>query len=174
MIDLIILAMIKQESQSAYDLQKKVEKRNVCYWIKMSIPSIYKKVLKLTEKGYLKTQTIKEGNMPSKTIYEITKEGNDYLIKNIRKVSEEAVRFFIDYNAVIMSMNCVGVDLQKELINNMKKNIYEFNEEMKEKANYKVQVPFWGEAIIMQQRMLANTMKEWIDVLEKNNNGEIK
>ncbi len=42
-----------------------------------------------------------------------------------------------------MSMNCVGVDLQKELINNMQKNIYEFNKEIKEKIDYKVQVPFW-------------------------------
>lgn len=57
---LIVLEMIKQQSQSAYDLQKSIEKRKICYWVKMSIPSIYKKVLKLTEKRYLKTRLIKE------------------------------------------------------------------------------------------------------------------
>lgn len=49
-IDLIVLGMLKKESLSAYDIQKLVEYRNISKWVKISTPSIYKKVLQLEEK----------------------------------------------------------------------------------------------------------------------------
>ena len=52
-IDLIVLGMIKEKEQSAYDLQKNVEYRNISKWIKVSTPSIYKKVVQLEGKGYI-------------------------------------------------------------------------------------------------------------------------
>lgn len=35
-IDLIVLGMIKQQPQSAYELQKNVEYRNISRWVKIS------------------------------------------------------------------------------------------------------------------------------------------
>jgi len=55
-IDLIVLGILKRESLSAYDIQKLVEYRNISKWVKISTPSIYKKVLQLEEKGFIKTQ----------------------------------------------------------------------------------------------------------------------
>ena len=52
-IDLIVLGMLKKESMSAYDIQKLVEYRNISKWVKISTPSIYKKVIQLEEKGYI-------------------------------------------------------------------------------------------------------------------------
>mgnify|MGYP001532015805 CR=1 FL=1 len=52
-IDLIVLGMLKKEPLSAYDLQKLVEYRNISKWVKISTPSIYKKVIRLEEKGYI-------------------------------------------------------------------------------------------------------------------------
>lgn len=66
-IDLIVLGMIKEKEQSAYELQKNVEYRNISKWIKVSTPSIYKKVVQLEEKGYIKGNVSKEGNMPEKS-----------------------------------------------------------------------------------------------------------
>ena len=51
-IDLIVLGILKKESLSAYDIQKLVEYRNISKWVKISTPSIYKKVIQLEEKGY--------------------------------------------------------------------------------------------------------------------------
>lgn len=50
-IDLIVLGMLKKEALSAYDIQKLVEYRNISKWVKISTPSIYKKVIQLEEKG---------------------------------------------------------------------------------------------------------------------------
>lgn len=52
-IDLIVLGILKQEPLSAYDIQKLVEYRNISRWVKISTPSIYKKVLQLEEKGLI-------------------------------------------------------------------------------------------------------------------------
>ena len=52
-IDLIVLGILKKESMSAYDIQKLVEYRNISKWVKISTPSIYKKVIQLEEKGYI-------------------------------------------------------------------------------------------------------------------------
>ena len=52
-IDLIVLGILKKESLSAYDIQKLVEYRNISKWVKISTPSIYKKVIQLEEKGYI-------------------------------------------------------------------------------------------------------------------------
>ena len=74
-IDLIVLGMIKKKPQSAYELQKNIEYRNISRWVKISTPSIYKKVIQLEEKGYLVSETLKNGKMPEKTIYSITESG---------------------------------------------------------------------------------------------------
>ena len=63
-IDLIVLGMLKRESLSAYDIQKLVEYRNISKWVKITTPSIYKKVLQLEEKGLIKSRIEKEGKMP--------------------------------------------------------------------------------------------------------------
>lgn len=77
-IDLIVLGMIKQQPQSAYELQKNVEYRNISRWVKISTPSIYKKVIQLEEKGYLEAELVREGNMPEKSVYRITPEGEHF------------------------------------------------------------------------------------------------
>lgn len=74
-IDLIVLGILKRESLSAYDIQKLVEYRNISKWVKISAPSIYKKVLQLEEKGFIKGRIEKEGKMPEKAVYALTSQG---------------------------------------------------------------------------------------------------
>ena len=74
-IDLIVLGILKRESLSAYDIQKLVEYRNISKWVKISTPSIYKKVIQLEEKGLIKSNIVKEGKMPEKAIYSLTDTG---------------------------------------------------------------------------------------------------
>ena len=63
-IDLIVLGMLKKVPLSAYDLLKLVAYRNISKWVKISTPSIYKKVIQLEEKGYISSHLEKEGKMP--------------------------------------------------------------------------------------------------------------
>ena len=74
-IDLIVLGIVKKEPLSAYDIQKLVEYRNISRWVKISTPSIYKKVIQLEEKGYIKSTMVKEGKMAEKAVYSLTENG---------------------------------------------------------------------------------------------------
>ena len=76
-IDLIVLGMLKKESLSAYDIQKLVEYRNISKWVKISTPSIYKKVIQLEEKGLITSRTEKDGKMPEKAVYTLTDAGKE-------------------------------------------------------------------------------------------------
>lgn len=51
-VDLVLLGLVHDQSRSAYDIQKHIEYRNLSYWVKISTPSIYKRMIVLEESGY--------------------------------------------------------------------------------------------------------------------------
>ena len=65
-IDLIILGSLCQSPKSAYDLQKQIEARNLSRWVKIGSFTVYKKVVQYETKGYVTSETQKNGNMPEK------------------------------------------------------------------------------------------------------------
>lgn len=71
-IDLVLLGLIKQKSQSAYDIKKNIEYRNIPRWVRISEQSIYKKVLQLESKEYIVSHKEKEENMPDMLNPELT------------------------------------------------------------------------------------------------------
>ena len=71
-IDLVILGIVLEKPQSAYDIQKDVEYHHFSRWTKISVPSIYRKVLQLSEKGYLQSDIVKGDKFADKAIYSIT------------------------------------------------------------------------------------------------------
>ena len=103
-IDLIVLGILKKESLSAYDIQKLVEYRNISKWVKISTPSIYKKVIQLEEKGYIKSNMIKEGKMPEKAVYSLTDAGEEKFECLMHEIASQPIHFFLDFNAVIESV----------------------------------------------------------------------
>ena len=73
-IDLVILGIVLEKPQSAYDIQKDVEYHHLSRWTKISTPSIYRKVLQLSEKGYLQSDVVKGSKFADKAVYSITKQ----------------------------------------------------------------------------------------------------
>ena len=104
-IDLIVLGILKKGPLSAYDIQKVVEYRNISKWVKVSTPSIYKKVLQLGEKGLIKSTVVKEGNMAEKAVYSLTAAGEQEFQSLALEISAMPVRFFLDVNAVIVNLS---------------------------------------------------------------------
>ena len=104
-IDLIVLGMLKKESLSAYDIQKLVEYRNISKWVKISTPSIYKKVLQLEEKGFITGNIVKEGKMPEKVIYSLTDSGEQQFEKLMMEIASKPIQIFLDFNAVIVNLD---------------------------------------------------------------------
>ena len=77
-IDLVILGIVLEKPQSAYDIQKDVDYHHFSRWTKISVPSIYRKVIQLNEKGYLNSDIVKGDKFADKAVYSITDKGRSY------------------------------------------------------------------------------------------------
>lgn len=168
-IDLIVLGMLKKESLSAYDIQKLVEYRNISRWVKISTPSIYKKVIQLEGKGYIQSTPVKEGNMPEKAVYSLTDAGEKEFEKLMFEIAQKPVRIFLDFNAVIVNLEQLSFEKRNICLNdieeqvNILKSYIEENIALKENMP---EIPETGMAVLRQQLVLAQAIEDWIKSLK--------
>lgn len=170
-IDLIVLGMLKREALSAYDLQKLVEYRNISKWVKISTPSIYKKVIQLEEKGYITSRTEREGKMPEKSVYSLTEKGNEEFERLMMEISNKPIHLFLDLNAVIVNLESLPKERQAECLEQIESNMRELRgylEENLEKKEKDIDIPVTGMAVLRQQYILAQAIEAWIDTLKKD------
>lgn len=169
-INLIVLGMLKKQALSAYDIQKLVEYRNISKWVRISTPSIYKKVIQLEEKGLLQSVAVRENNMPEKAVYSLTASGERAFERLMEELSLQPVRMFLDFNAVIVNLDSVPLEMQKSCVANIEKNVQDMKayleENLREKENAP-DVPETGMAVLRQQYILAETMEAWLEDLKK-------
>ncbi len=170
-IDLIVLGILKKESMSAYDIQKLVEYRNISKWVKISTPSIYKKVIQLEEKGYITSTQVKEGKMPEKAIYTLTDSGKSQFEKLMIEISLKPIHIFLDFNAVIVNLDGLSRENQKVCLANIEDNIktlksyLEENESLKKNAP---EIPETGMAVLEQQLILIQAIETWIASMKEH------
>ena len=170
-IDLIVLGMLKKGSMGAYDIQKLVEYRNISKWVKISTQSIYKKALQLEEKGFITAEIVKEGKMPEKAVYTLAEKGEREFERLMMDISAQPIRLFLDFNAVIVNLDCLPPEAQAGCISQIEKNINELTENLKENYRQKEdapEVPETGMAVLRQQLVLAQALEGWIAALKEH------
>lgn len=170
-IDLIVLGMLKKEPMGAYDLQKLVEYRNISKWVKISTPSIYKKVIQLEEKGYIVSHTEKEGKMPEKAVYSLTEKGEQEFENLMVEISRKPVNIFLDFNAVIVNLENIPPENQRECLDNIENGIKQLKTYLEENIALKendTDVPETGMAVLRQQYVLAQAIEEWVKSLKES------
>lgn len=170
-IDLIVLGILKKEPLSAYDIQKIVEYRNISKWVKISTPSIYKKVIQLEEKGYVKGNTVKEGKMPEKVVYCLTDSGEKEFERLMLEISSKPVNIFLDFNAVIVNLMSLTPCEQKLCLANIENSIKTLKAYIEENLRVKEnieEIPETGIAVLQQQLILTEAIEKWISSLKEN------
>ncbi len=166
-IDLIILGSLCQSAKSAYDLQKQIEARNLSRWIKIGSFTVYKKVIQYETRGYVASETVKNGNMPEKTIYTITAEGKKAFQKLMTKFSIAETKVFLDFNAVIVNLALLDDDSAAECIANIRNSIHITKSQISEQISKHKEIPLFGQTILEQQRMLLETLEKWEEDFER-------
>lgn len=170
-IDLIVLGILKRESLSAYEIQKLVEYRNISKWVKISTPSIYKKVIQLEKKGYIKSNLIKEGKMPEKAVYSLTDTGEKEFENLMLKISSKPIHIFLDFNATIVNLSSLPIESQKICLTNIENNIKILKTFLEENISVKEnmpEIPKTGIAVLQQQFILTQAIETWIASLKKS------
>lgn len=169
-IDLIVLGMLKKESMGAYDIQKQVEYRCISKWVKISTPSIYKKVIQLEEKGFITSHTEKDGKMPEKSVYSLTEAGKREFERLMTEISLAPVNIFLDFNAVIVNLDSVSNEQKAEYIGNIENSVKRLRETIKENIALKENddsIPETGKMVLRQQYALVKAIESWIYEIKK-------
>ena len=161
-IDLVVLGMIKDRPQSAYELQKQVEYRHISKWVKVSTPAIYKKVVQLEEKGYIAGEITRAGKMPEKTVYRLTELGENRFLNLMEETAGESLKVLFDFNAVIMNLGLVSKEKRGELLGYVESGICDFEREVADKQPERRHIPLTGRTILEQQVLVARALTAWI------------
>ncbi|MDD3335659.1 MAG: PadR family transcriptional regulator [Eubacteriales bacterium] len=171
-IDLIVLGMLKDQALSAYDIQKLVEYRNISKWVKISTPSIYKKVIQLEEKGYIIGNTVKEGKMPEKAIYTLTETGKREFDQLMLEIASQPVRIFLDFNAVIVNLDKLDYEARAHCLSRIENSVAQLKQYLEENRQLKENmpdIPETGLAVLQQQSILVQAIETWLISLKPAN-----
>lgn len=119
-INLIILGYLQNKEKSAYEMVKEFDKWNLTKWLKISNPSIYKNIIKLCNSGYLNSRTVKEGEMPEKTLYSMNEKGNSYFNELMEESSKNIGNIYFEFNAFLVNIENLPKEKRKEYLENFK------------------------------------------------------
>ena len=168
-IDLIVLGMLKKQPLSAYEMQKLVEYRNISKWVKISTPSIYKKVLQLEDKGLIYGRLTRDGNMPEKAVYSLTEAGEREFERLMLEISCQPIRIFLDLNAVVVNLPELSEDKRGLCLAAIEDNLQTLKDYLQENLWLKEaapEVPQSGLAVLRQQMMLVDALEKWLAELK--------
>ncbi len=107
--------------------------------------------------------------MPEKAVYSLTDAGNEEFEKLMFEISHKPIHLFLDFNAVIVNLESMTKEQQRECLDNIENNIrvlksyLEENISMKENAP---DIPATGMAVLHQQFLLVQAIEEWITTLK--------
>lgn len=152
--------------QSAYDIQKDVEYHHFSRWTKISVPSIYRKVLQLSEKGYLQSDIVKGDKFADKAIYSITDQGRAYFKELMASYAAGPVPLLFDFNVVITNLNKMDKAEALELVSALRRSIQSSAESNEGYAREFTDIPLVGRTIFEQQQFLYRALLEWLDHFE--------
>ena len=170
-IDLVILGIVLEKPQSAYDIQKDVDYHHFSRWTKISVPSVYRKVIQLNEKGYLKSDIVKGDKFADKAVYSITEKGCAQFEMLMDTYASEPVPLLFDFNVVITNLNKMDKEKALELVAKLRNNIVASAKSNDEYAANYADIPLVGRTIFEQQRLLYHSLLEWLDTFESQYRG---
>lgn len=166
-IDLVILGIVLEKPQSAYDIQKDVEYHHFSRWTKISVPSIYRKVIQLNEKGYLQSDIVKGDRFADKAVYSVTDKGRSYFEQLMNTYANEQVSLLFDFNVVITNLNKMEKEKALDLVKHLRNSIASSAKSNEKNAVEYMDIPLVGKTIFEQQRLLFCSLLEWLDIFEK-------
>jgi len=165
-IDLAILGMVLERPQSAYDIQKDVDYHHFSRWTKISVPSIYRKVIQLHKEGYLHCDIVKGDKFADKAVYSITEKGRAYFEELMNTYASQHVSFLFDFNVVITNLNKMDKEHALDLVKKLRNSIIASAQTNEEYADEYADIPLVGRTIFEQQRLLYHALLEWLDAFE--------
>jgi DNA-binding PadR family transcriptional regulator len=165
-IDLMLLGALMEKPMNAYEMKKNMEFRNIKSWVKISSPSIYKNLVALKKKGYLEGETVREGEMPEKTIYSINEKGKSYFFSLMQRYSRDPGTIYIDFMAFVANLHIVeplkGIELIKELQTSLSEKIGYIRSNIESRKEF---IPYHAISILELYNKMYSLFYDWSEEL---------
>ncbi len=166
-IDLIVLGMVMERPQSAYELQKDVKAHHLSRWTRVSVPSIYKKVLQLRAAGYLEGGAARGGRSADKTVYTITEKGRYYFRQLMEECAGGQVAFLLDLNVMVTNLNKLEKEEGLRLLGLLRQSLTASAHSNRLYAQQFKDIPLVGRTVFEQQELLYAALERWLDDFER-------
>lgn len=168
---LVILGLLRERSLYGYEIKSIIED-HMGDWTNIAFGSIYFALGKLSDEKFIqKVATKQEGNRPSRSIYQITNEGQDEFLRLLREVWVGFNRQFFPFDIGLFFMEVLPREeicehLQRRVAQ-LKKVIIHLAEHQQEGFD-KGEVPTLANAIFDHTRVHIQAELMWtVDVLTK-------
>jgi len=87
--EIAILGLLAECPMHGYQIHQQIKEREMDYWAKIKLPSIYSTLTRLEEQGLITPGKEKVGNTPERTVYSITPSGHEQLSEQVQAFLRE-------------------------------------------------------------------------------------
>jgi DNA-binding PadR family transcriptional regulator len=164
-VDLIILGFLRKKPMSAYELVKKLETMQFRQWIKIGAPTIYQNLKKLAAKKLLSSRRVRDGEMPEKTVYRLTADGEARFLELMRQASGSPGQIFFDFTAFLINLGNVEKKEGLEMLHNLHACFLRSREGVRHDKAVLRSVPMEGQALINLYEAQFDALTRWIEGL---------
>lgn len=122
-VDLTLLGILMNKPLNAYEIKKKLEYMHIQRWTKISSPAVYKNLVNLHSRGYLDAETVREGEMPEKTIYTVNEKGKQHFHSLMEKLCQNPGTVYIEFTTLIAQLNKLEKSEALRMLTELEENL---------------------------------------------------
>ena len=149
---------------NAYRLAQMIEDRQLGRLVKISKPVVYKSCKRLGKAGFLDSHTLRETEMPEKTVYTVNAAGRAHFLELMRHFSSQINHFHLDFNSFIWNLGRVGHGEGLAMLETLLGTLRQIQQFIVVHEREDVaQANFGTRMVVKQYRMLFNTLVNWAE-----------
>jgi len=84
--EIAVLGLLSEKPMHGYEIHQQITCREMDYWAKIKLPSIYNTLIRLEEQGLIQSGKEKVGKMPERTVHTITAAGRAKLAELVTQL----------------------------------------------------------------------------------------
>jgi DNA-binding PadR family transcriptional regulator len=153
--------------KSAYEMKKQLEAQNIRNWVKIGIPTVYQNLIKLHQKGLLDAETVKEGEMPEKTIYTINAKGMEYFYQLMNQYSGKTDQIYFEFCSFVDNLDKVDDATGLIMVANLQEQFNSKKLHLAKEVLKKEHLPVNSLAIIKLYAGLFTFLADWAEDLRE-------
>ena len=166
-IDLAILGIVMERPQSAYDIQRDVDAHHFPRWTKISTASVYRRVLRLEEEGYLEGTVVPGERFADKTVYAVTEAGRRYFQELMEAYAAQPVPLRFDFNVVVANLNKLPLPEALPLLDSLEQTLRADAQATADYAAQYADIPLTGRTIFQQQGKVYEALLAWLEAFRQ-------